>query len=707
MPGAETVARVFGEGKEKKSGQQWLTHCPCHEDKNASLSIADGTDGKLLVTCHAGCSATDILDVVNHTFPVASKPKKYNSRKALTLKDFSEAKKLPVDFLRKQGITEQNYYGKPALRFPYLDTEGKPAAVRYRLGLTGDDQYRWKKGDKPCLYGLEHKFTEYIILVEGESDCLTLWQSDFPAYGIPGAGNFRDERDSPHLEGFSEIYTCIEPDQGGKTLLNKLSKSVIRDKVRLIYMKAHKDPSALYLADPENFSNNFQSLMDDAVPLEGDEVGLTPEEQVVQRLNEIHGVIMVGGRFLILNEIINPITLLPDISLSSRVDFHAQYENKTVPIESGDKTTNVSVSKLWIKSPERREYKGLVFDPSGEASDDFYNLWRGFAIEPKEGDCELILDHIYDVVCSGDVKLGNWVLAWFANGVQNKGLARPGTALVWRGDQGSGKGISMQPFRKMYGQHYQHLTNPRHLTGNFNAPLKDALMIFGDEITWGGDKRLEGILKGLVTEDITMLEYKGKDAIPIRNLASLVIASNSKWVIPAGFGERRFCVIDVSNKHVRDIAYFKKLSYQIENGGSEALLHHLLNLDISGVDLRTIPRTAALRDQQERSMESVEGWWYSCLQNGTITEAEYWPDYLAKPETHQNYLNYCQQQRQMHPQADSIFGKELLKLCPEINPNFRPRNKGLRPMCYQFPKLELCRELFNKHAKMETDWPDE
>lgn len=46
----------------KKQGKGFQARCPCHDDKHASLSIADGDNGKLLLYCHAGCKYQDIAD---------------------------------------------------------------------------------------------------------------------------------------------------------------------------------------------------------------------------------------------------------------------------------------------------------------------------------------------------------------------------------------------------------------------------------------------------------------------------------------------------------------------------------------------------------------------------------------------------------------------------------------------------------------------
>jgi putative DNA primase/helicase len=49
---ATTIAKALGG---RKTGAGWMARCPAHDDREPSLSIAHGADGKLLVHCHAGC----------------------------------------------------------------------------------------------------------------------------------------------------------------------------------------------------------------------------------------------------------------------------------------------------------------------------------------------------------------------------------------------------------------------------------------------------------------------------------------------------------------------------------------------------------------------------------------------------------------------------------------------------------------------------
>lgn len=39
----------------------WQARCPAHDDKNPSLSLAEGDDGRALLHCHAGCDPRDVL----------------------------------------------------------------------------------------------------------------------------------------------------------------------------------------------------------------------------------------------------------------------------------------------------------------------------------------------------------------------------------------------------------------------------------------------------------------------------------------------------------------------------------------------------------------------------------------------------------------------------------------------------------------------
>jgi DNA primase len=105
----------------------------------------------------------------------------------------------------------------------------------------------------------------YVVVVEGESDCHTLWHHGIPAAGLPGASNWREDRDALQLADIQTIYVLIEPDAGGEVMRRWLDKSVIRDRARLVQLGAYKDPSALHCDEPESFNERFRAALTQAV----------------------------------------------------------------------------------------------------------------------------------------------------------------------------------------------------------------------------------------------------------------------------------------------------------------------------------------------------------------------------------------------------------------------------------------------------------
>ena len=276
----------------KANGTGFTARCPAHEDRHNSLSITEGDDGRALLHCFAGCNFAAVVAAMGlqpgDLFTEGPAPTSSASSRSrdgstagpgdgtpgLTLARYAAAKCLPVDILRGYGLADTLFGGYPAVAIPYHNLEGEAGALRIRRalhkGAQGDDRFLWRPGSKPTLYGLERltlaREAGYAVLVEGESDCHTLWYRDIPALGLPGANGWRDDRDAAHLAGIGTIYVVVEPDQGGETVRARLGESTIRERVRFVTLGEHKDPSGLYLADPAHFAERFRRALATARP---------------------------------------------------------------------------------------------------------------------------------------------------------------------------------------------------------------------------------------------------------------------------------------------------------------------------------------------------------------------------------------------------------------------------------------------------------
>jgi hypothetical protein len=280
--------------RPRRVGSGWQALCPAHDDRRPSLSISEGREGRALLKCMTGCETATVLKALGLDWgdlqPAAggcgsplgcrgeggSMPPSARATVqpggGCTLAAYAVAKTLPEGFLRDLGLADTSFLGAPAVRMPYLDELGAEVAVRFRLELAkgdaADRRFRWRKGDKPCLYGLwrlqEARAAGHVVLVEGESDAQTLWSHGVPALGLPGAGNWREDWTSA-LEGLATIYVVIEPDRGGETVRAWLGRSRIRDRARLVALEGAKDPSELHVHDPAAFGEEWGLALSNAV----------------------------------------------------------------------------------------------------------------------------------------------------------------------------------------------------------------------------------------------------------------------------------------------------------------------------------------------------------------------------------------------------------------------------------------------------------
>ena len=269
----------------------------------------------------------------------------------------------------------------------------------------------------------------------------------------------------------------------------------------------------------------------------------------------------------------------------------------------------------WLEHPKRREYEGMELN-SNRTTEGYYNLWRGFAVEPKQGDWSLYKEHLLEVICAGNKKHASWIFQWMSQAIQAP-TAHAHTAIALRGGQGVGKSTFAEWFGSLFGGHFLELSSSQQLTGRFNAHLHNAIMVFADEAAWPGDKRGVGTLRRMITQDSLSIERKGFDILTVPNHVHLMIASNAEWIVPAGPDERRFAVFDVSDIHKQDSKFFGSVNKQLEDGGLSALLYDLLHCEIK-VDLREIPQTKALSDQKQLSASPFHKWWYDLLGEGEL-----------------------------------------------------------------------------------------
>jgi len=185
----------------RKAGNQYKALCPAHDDQRQSLSVGEGSDGRVLIKCHAGCDVKAIVRALGLEMrdlfpPKERKPKRKRNRK------------------EKRIVATYSYVDEDGrLLFEVVRYEPKEFVQRRPDGRGG---FIYNLGDvRRVLYKLPDvlravQLGETVYITEGEKDADALAALGLVATTNPhGAGKWRDE----YSETLRGAHVVILPDK--------------------------------------------------------------------------------------------------------------------------------------------------------------------------------------------------------------------------------------------------------------------------------------------------------------------------------------------------------------------------------------------------------------------------------------------------------------------------------------------------------------
>ena len=232
---AVTTQLADGGYRVTRAAGGWIAQCPAHDDRNPSLSIAAGADGRLLLHCHAGCGIRDILDALG--LPPAAMFTDYQPDRPGTVTHLNHVRA----WRRPQPAAAPR--PKPHRRekthhWDYHDRHGAIVARVVRYNLVDVDtgeiagktftQHAWADGrQQPNLGGLDMPLYRLptvlaaatqdrpVYVVEGERDADTLAALGLTATTCPmGAGSWRSWH-TEALSGAADVRIIADNDEPG------------------------------------------------------------------------------------------------------------------------------------------------------------------------------------------------------------------------------------------------------------------------------------------------------------------------------------------------------------------------------------------------------------------------------------------------------------------------------------------------------------
>jgi len=168
---AEAIQGEYG-GRIVKTTRGFLVRCPCHSDKDPSLSLGEGRNGSLLYHCFAGCPSEIVRAALlergllpspgasearknTAPLPVITHEKVRDARRTLALYDLARARGLYLTEENKAAVKAARKVLALAKKFP------PPQPIPWMIRLVGNE-VRIDLGDR--LRGLPDVRYEPILV---------------------------------------------------------------------------------------------------------------------------------------------------------------------------------------------------------------------------------------------------------------------------------------------------------------------------------------------------------------------------------------------------------------------------------------------------------------------------------------------------------------------------------------------------------------
>jgi hypothetical protein len=412
------------------------------------------------------------------------------------------------------------------------------------------------------------------------------------------------------------------------------------------------------------------------------------------------------------------------------------YETELFKIKVGDNDKVVNPFDIWCKNRFRSGVERIDFDPTNRVPN-IFNLWQGYVItegvESGAHHDQPLCDHIKRVWCRDIVNHYEYVMNWLAWVLQRPDR-KVGVMISVKSRQGTGKGIVLSVMKMiMNGDRpcgpMSQVSNVESILGAYSYGIEGKTLINFDEAYWGGNKKLEGQVKSLITEQTQEIRKKFKDPFFIKNTTAFITTTNSLYFTPITADDRRnFCLdadSDFTDALENKRAYFKNI-VKVPKGEDphpdvvNDFAYRLYTRDISDFDPEDFDKTELAQSQIQQGWCSVLRWWHAVL------EDELWvsdPDvphlrvkfakapgdvdaegFKAVPKKWV-YDRYCQAKIQgfhtYHEVYDN-FCRTTKGLFKNTMPEMRKGGLGNQVKVYLLPSVETLRIAFNTSQKYQV-----
>lgn len=312
------------------------------------------------------------------------------------------------------------------------------------------------------------------------------------------------------------------------------------------------------------------------------------------------------------------------------------------PVAYSHMTKSHALLPSYIRDRTIKRYKSIQFAPCKILSKDRYNLWTGWGVQAKEGDCTLITQFLQEHICGYDEKANNYILNWLAHMIQ-----KPYEPMR--------KGVFLQKTNSISSQLLYSIIAklcPKHsivdkslvsVIAEHKHDLHNCLF-FGVSTACRYKPRIMGFIRTLLSSRVVDYRYFGSNKWSGDNLIR-ILACSSKIKSARYISYNRDLFYFITNSRYYLHGETRELLQEIVDGRNpealEAFMHLLKTRDIRGFDPskiqdKSLDRAGELTDDPHQFRK----WWRTRLRYKTLLKEPWKTNYAYKQRS--LFFSYCQ-----------------------------------------------------------------
>ncbi len=536
---------------------------------------------------------------------------------------FKQLCSLRLDYLDHHGQPLPDWPGaKPFYRLRYLETPTDFSAMTEKKQV----RYVQEPNTAPVAYypgnqdwtDLVGDVNQPLILTEGELKAAKACKEGFPTIGLGGVYNWRSHKLGltwlPSLDPIQwlkrNVYICFDSDYKTNPMvcaaLRELAEELHRrgsfvhlislpqlhgfEKVGLDDFLVHAGPSS---------NQMFRQLLAEAEPL-----GLT---KPLWSLNDKYVYVQDPG--LIVDQ--GTRFKASPGAFKEHLQAPLNYQERSLKQDGSVSFKAVSAAAAWLKWPLRTEVTKLTYQPGAERfiqdPRPLFNIWPGWGVQPAEDDVSPFLELVKHIFTNAEPEAMQWFLRWCAYPLQHPGTKLFSSSVLHGIRHGTGKSLIGYTLGRIYGQNFTEISQ-MDLHNSFNEWAEGKQFVMGDDVT-GSNKRADAdFLKKLITQRELRVNGKYVPTYVVPDCINYFFTANHPDSFFLEDDDRRFFIHEVRVGPM-DEEFYMNYDLWLDTGGSAAVFHYLLHLDLGDFNPAAPAFKTAAKERMIANVQSdLAGW---------------------------------------------------------------------------------------------------